>query len=366
VNGVGEPWELARKCRVLVENMGQGVCLLNRNMEISFVNDKLLELSGYNRDELLGKKVPTLFEDMNRRILRVEFKKRLKGKLTTYAISAKTKQGKDLLLSISGVPLFDKEGKFNGSFAILSDITERKRLQDKLEERAAELEKEVEKRTGHLVELYRGVAVTEERNRLAQEIHDGLAQNLATSLLNIELCERLVDGDPKKVKKELWKLRKALAKSIKATRQVIFELRLPKFHRTGFATVLKQYLDEFCKKTGIECSLNLKLDESLPVKIQVGIYRIIREAMNNIRKHALAKHVDMKLRTDKEGSLRLSIEDDGKGFDLRRSAWTQRKYGTNFGLTGMEQQAKLLGGTFTIESVKRRGTRIKVKVSLRR
>jgi len=353
--------ELERKCRILVENMGQGVCLLNRNMEIDFVNDRLLEMSGYTRDELSGKKAHTFLEGMNRKLSRVELKNRLRGKSSTYALPAKTKGGKDLFLSISGVPLFDRERKFNGSFAIISDITERKKLQDKLEERAVELEKEVEKRTGHLVELYRGVAVTEERNRLAQEIHDGLAQTLATSLLKIELCERLVDDNPEKVKRELSKLRKTLAKSINATRQVIFELRLPKFHRTGFATVLKQYLEEFCKKTGIACSLNLKLDESLPVKIQVGIYRIIREAMNNVRKHSLAKHVNMGLRTDKEGNLHLRIEDDGKGFDLKR-VLTQNKYRRGFGLMGMEEEAKLLGGTFIIESVKRRGTRIKVNV----
>jgi len=203
---------------------------------------------------------------MSRAISVVELKNRLRGKSSTYSVSAKTKRGKDLFISISGVPLFDRRGKFNGSFAILSDITERKRLQDKLEERARELEREVEKRTGQLVELYRGVAVTEERNRLAQEIHDGLAQTLATSLLKIELCERLLKDNPERAKRELSKLRNTLAKSIKATRQVIFELRLPKFHRTGFATVLRQYLEEFCKKTGISCNLDLKLDESLPVK----------------------------------------------------------------------------------------------------
>jgi len=266
VNKGSEAREFERKCRVLVENMGQSVCPLNRNMEIDFVNDKLLEMSGYTRGELLGKKARTFFEGMSRAISVVELKNRLRGKSSTYSVSAKTKRGKDLFISISGVPLFDRRGKFNGSFAILSDITERKRLQDKLEERARELEREVEKRTGQLVELYRGVAVTEERNRLAQEIHDGLAQTLATSLLKIELCERLLKDNPERAKRELSKLRNTLAKSIKATRQVIFELRLPKFHRTGFATVLRQYLEEFCKKTGISCNLDLKLDESLPVK----------------------------------------------------------------------------------------------------
>jgi len=357
--------ELEQKYGILIENMDQGICLLDKNMIITFTNRKMCEIMKCEKDELLGKNVFSFFEGENKKRLTSELKKRVHGISSTSTVSTKTKGGKQIFISIDAVPLLDRERKFNGSFAIISDITERKRLQDRLEERAIELEKEVEKRTGQLVELYRGVAVTEERNRLAQEIHDGLAQTLATSLLKIDLCERLVDDNPEKVKRELSKLRKTLAKSINATRKVIFELRLlPKFHRTGFVTVLKQYLEEFCRKTRIACNLNLKLDESLPVKIQVGIYRIIREAMNNVKKHALAKQVNMGLRTDNDGNLHLRIEDDGKGFDLER-VLAVRGYTKNFGLTGMQQQAKLLGGTFTIESVKGRGTRIRVKVPLR-
>ena len=199
---------------------------------------------------------------------------------------------------------------------------------------------------------------------MAQGIHDFYAQSLVSSILKIELCEKLLNKDPEEVKRELRELRKMLGKNIKSTRDVIFGLRLPNLHRTGFATVLKQYLEEFRKKTGIVCSLNLKLEESLSTRIQVGIYRIIREAMNNVKKHAnKARHVNLRLRTDMNRSLNLVIEDDGKGFDLKR-VLTQSKYAKQFGLKGMEEQARLLGGTFAVESAKRQGTKIKVKVPL--
>jgi len=353
--------ELDQKYRMFFENMGEGACILDENMVITLANDKLCETSGYSRDELLGKKVYTFFGGVSKKIIRSEFKKRTKGKSSHYTLAGKTKEGKGIFFSVCSVPLIDKNRKVNGAIVIISDITEKKKSEEKLKERTIELEKEINKRTEQLVELYRGVTVTEERNRLAQEIHDGLAQNLASSLLKIEFCERLLDGNPEKVKRELLALRKMLAKSIKATRHVIFDLRLPKFHRTGFATVLRQYLEEFRKKTGIAATLNLKVEESLPPKIQVGTYRIIREAMNNIRKHAMAKNVELRLRTDKNRNLYLIIKDDGKGFDLKRTL-TQSKYSRRFGLKGMEEQAKLLGGTFTVESAKRQGTKIKVKV----
>jgi len=261
---VDQPEELEEKYRILVEDMGEGVVVLNKDIETTFVNDRLCEKSGYKKEEILGK------------------------------------------------------------------------------------------------------AFVEERNRLAREIHDGLAQTLAYLLLKIELCERLLDNNPKKIediRRKLLELRKALARTIKETRRVIFELRLPRFHRMGFASVLERYFQEFRRKTGIECNLNLKLEWSLPTRVQVGTYRIIREAMNNIRMHAIARHVDVILKTYNSGNLHLIIEDDGQGFNLKR-ALAQSKYANNFGLMGMEEQAKILGGTFSVESAKGLGTRIEVRVPL--
>ncbi|MDH5174464.1 MAG: ATP-binding protein, partial [Elusimicrobiota bacterium] len=147
------------------------------------------------------------------------------------------------------------------------------------------------------------------------------------------------------------------------TRNVIFELRLPRFHRTGFLAVLKQYLEEFRKKSGIAYSLSSKLEESLPTKIQVAAYRIIREAMNNVKKHARAKNVNVKLETDKNRRLHLLIEDDGEGFELGK-VLTHSKRNDNFGLIGMEEEARLLGGIVAVESAKRQGTKIKVRIPL--
>ncbi len=90
-----------------------------------------------------------------------------------------------------------------------------------MKERTIELEKEVNKRTNLLVDLYRGVAVTEERNRLAREIHDFYTQTLVSSILKIELCEKVLDKDPERAKRELAELRKMLTKSIKSNRDII-------------------------------------------------------------------------------------------------------------------------------------------------
>jgi len=355
--------ELEKTYKILIENIGEGVCVLDKNFAATFVNPKFCEITGYTKDELLGKSALKLVVARSRKILRKKLEKRLKGKSSRYAVKVRKKNGEEAFLLVSGVPRFDEKGNFNGTIAIVSDITERKRLEKELEERTTELEKEVKKRTRLLVDLYRGVAVSEERNRLAQEIHDSLAQTLATSLWKTEMCEKLVGDNQVRARKELSELREMLAKSVKSTRHVIFGLQFPNFHREGFTAVLKQYLQEFQRKSGIICDLRLKLERSLAVKTQVGIYQIIREAMNNVRKHAMAKRVDLVLRTDSKGNLHLTIKDDGKGFCLKETL-ARSESAKRFGLKGMREQARRLGGSFIVETAKGQGTRIKVKVPL--
>jgi PAS domain S-box-containing protein len=344
--------------------MSEGLCVLDKNFSPTFVNPKFCEITGYAKDELLGKSALELVKSKSRKILRKELEKRPKGESSRYTVKVRKKNGEEAFLLVSGVPRYDKKGKFFGTIAIVSDITERKGLEKELEERTMELEKEVEKRTRLLVDLYRGVAVSEERSRLAQEIHDSLAQTLATSLCKTEMCQKLLGDDQLEARKELSELRKLLVKSVKSTRHVIFGLQFPNFHREGFTAVLKQYFQEFQRKNGITCDLKLKLERSLAVKTQVGIYRIIREAMNNVKKHAMAKRVDLVLRTDSKGNLRLVIKDDGKGFCLKETL-ARSEFAQRFGLKGMREQAKRLGGNFIVETAKGQGTRIKVRVPLK-
>ncbi len=363
VKKVNKIEELKKQYRIIVENISEGLVIYDKDMVATFVNDKLCEIVGYNKDEILGERVSWLFAGDRRKKAGIELQGRRKSKASHYSVRFIKGNGKELFLFVSGVPLFAQDGEFDGGVAVVSDITERKRLEDRLKERSKELEKEMNKRTNLLADLYRGVAVTEEKNRLAWEIHDFCAQTLVSSILKIDLCEKVLDKDPESLERELKELKKMLRKSIKSTQNVMLRLQLPDLHRMGFTTVLRQYLEEFRKKTGIVCNLRLKLDKTLPARTQLGIYRIIREAMSNVRKHAMAKKVDARLITDKQGNLNLIIRDDGKGFKLKRVS-TQGKCARNFGLIGMEEQAKLLGGIFAVESAKRQGTKIKVKVPL--
>ncbi|MDH5174099.1 MAG: PAS domain S-box protein, partial [Elusimicrobiota bacterium] len=205
-----------------LENLGEGVCIVDRNLVVTFVNYKLCQGSGYSRDEFLGKDIRSFFKGMSKEIIEDQFKRRSRLKSSHYVLTSSTKDGKEMFFSVCSVPLLDTNRRFDGAMSIISDVTEKEKAERKLKEHTLELEQEIKERTGQLVDLYKGITAAEERNRLAQEIHDSLAQTLTGLLLNIELCERLVGDNPEKAKKELGKLRKAMARSIKTTRNVIF------------------------------------------------------------------------------------------------------------------------------------------------
>jgi len=364
VNSLDTKSRLGEKCRFLIEKIGEGVCFVNRNMVLTFANDKFCEISGWSRNALLGKKLLGLLGSESKKKLIRELEKRTKSESWRYQLKLKRRGGEEVSVSLYGSPVFESGGEFDGYVAVMSVISERKELDEESEKHAVELEREVEKRTELLVNLYKGLAIAEERNRLAREIHNGLVQTLASSASKIDLCERLLEESPEKIKKELSELRRMITKCVRETRRLIFGLRLPRFHRTGFTTVLKQYFDEFGRKTGIKYGLSINLHRSIPVKTQVGIYKIIREAVNNVRKHARANHIDVALRTDRRQNLYLTIRDDGIGFDLEK-AFTQNKSARHFGLKGMKEQAEILGGNFAIESGEGFGTEIKVRVPLK-
>lgn len=204
-----------------------------------------------------------------------------------------------------------------------------------------------------------------ERNRLAREIHDGLSQELTAVALQTELCQELLDkAESERVKRELAEMRKVLVTSSQEVRRLIFELRTPEFLRKEFVPILRQYLGRFSKKTKINCQLTTQLKEELPLNWEMNLYKIIIEALNNIKNHAQAKNISLQLnQQDKE--LILIIEDDGRGFDLRE-VLLKAEEAEHYGLSGLKERARLLGGDLTIETTPGKGTKIIARIPYRR
>ena len=211
----------------------------------------------------------------------------------------------------------------------------------------------------HLYRETRDIAVLEERNRLAREIHDTLAQGFTGIILQLEAAEQALEDDPGSAQEHLDKARKLARESLNEARRSVWALRPQELEQHALATTLRRQLEEFTRDTGVGAEFDTDGEErELPADIEDALLRIFQESLTNIKKHAGAEHVGVKLDFARDG-VRLVIDDDGSGFD------TSVPQKGRFGLISMRERVKLIGGSIEIRSEKGKGTYIKVTIPVR-
>lgn len=212
-----------------------------------------------------------------------------------------------------------------------------------------------------LLEKGQNLMIVEERNRIARDMHDGLAQSLFSLILNIEVCEKLFDSKPELVKQKIADLKKLAEHNLAGTRQYIYDLCPGDLKKLGLPKALDVYTKEFTSINGLKADFEIAgARKNLPQDIEKALYYITQEALSNARKHARAKNVCVQL-SYSDRRVILSIEDDGHGFDvdetLTRIVDWKRK-----GLSNIRKRAKMLGGECTIDSDQWKGTRIEIVI----
>ena len=204
------------------------------------------------------------------------------------------------------------------------------------------------------------IGAAEERNRLAREIHDTLAQNLAAITLQMETADALLEAGAQK--EQVWTaVRKALALSqagLQEARRSVMDLRAVPLEGRSLAEALSALLQEFEVHSGVKTILDLVgADLPLPPRVEIGIYRIAQEVLANVEQHAAAAMVKFSLVARSEG-LVLAMEDNGRGFlpnDIPSG---------HYGLIGINERVHLLGGQFDLQSSPGSGTRIRIWIPL--
>ncbi|WP_378951315.1 sensor histidine kinase [Pelosinus sp. sgz500959] len=202
-------------------------------------------------------------------------------------------------------------------------------------------------------------AQEEERRRVSREIHDGPAQAMANIVFRAEVCERLIDIDMVRTKKELADLREQVRVCLKETRKIIFDLRPMTLDDLGLIPTVKRFLDMGKERSGIISAVRVLGEERrLDSYVEVGLFRTIQEAINNVEKHAEASVINIVMEFRRDMFI-VTIEDNGKGFDTVENVGSE-----SFGLVGMRERITLLNGDLQIKSVKGTGTKITIKVKL--
>ncbi|MCL5962538.1 MAG: GAF domain-containing protein [Chloroflexi bacterium] len=204
------------------------------------------------------------------------------------------------------------------------------------------------------------LAIAEERNRIAREFHDGVTQNLAHLMLKMQLITRLLDLDKDRAKDELERSRGVLEDSVKELRRCIYALRPVHLEGTGLSQAVERIATEFAEQNELELFLELDPISKLPSRIEAAVFRVVQEALNNIRKHAQASRFAIQLKLC-EDQVHLVIEDDGVGFD---SDGNETGRTGHFGVPQMKERAGELGGYLVIKSSPGEGTTIEAWIPI--
>lgn len=207
----------------------------------------------------------------------------------------------------------------------------------------------------------RDLAVSEERTRIAHEMHDGLAQVLAYVNAKLQAVrQHVVAGDGGQAVEQLDQLAQAARDAYGDVREGIFDLRAARVTDGSFVPMVREYAREWSERTGIHSRVQLAegIDPSSAVELQ--LMRILQEALANVRKHAGAEEVELTLRELPAG-IELVVGDDGVGFDPDHPRPSERP---RFGLATMRERAESIGASFHLDSRPGAGTRVSVQVPM--
>ncbi len=206
------------------------------------------------------------------------------------------------------------------------------------------------------------LGAVEERNRLAREIHDTLAQGLTAAALQLESAEVLLDAGSdaaQEVRKPLHRALSLTRSNLEEARRSVLDLRAAPLEGRSLSEALKALVDRWEAEHGINTRyLVVNGARPLPPNVEVGLYRICQEAMTNAARHAQARRVTVRLITTSE-QVQLIVEDDGRGFDPSDVP------GDRHGLIGMNERATMLDGALSVQSSPGGGTRVEATVPLK-
>ncbi len=338
--------ESERRYRTLFGISPLGIGLVTLEGKFLECNETLLQLVGYDASVINQIKLSDIFrhlEDHSGFLENLE----TNGVLRDFEVELKRKDGAHYYASVTATRL-----TLSGEqiiLALFQDISIRKRA----EQQARTLTQELIK------------AQEIERLRISCDLHDNIAQDLSS--LRIACATLFDEGQkiPAEITAKLSQFSTILQKTIKEVRGLAYDLRPPYLYEMGLVKTIFQYCEDFSERNGVKVDYysagmdNLKLG----FDAKINLYRLIQEALNNVKKHSGASRLTIRLLASFPDIV-LRIEDNGKGFDVndRLAAAVNEK---RMGLRSMEERASLLHGRMTIQSRSGKGTKILIKIPYR-
>lgn len=345
------------------------VIIFTFNLEekkVNYINNQITTILGYTPEEVYStefNKLVTYFidytpDDDTHFFNKINFKNKNFEKL----VRVKHKKSGLRWLNLRFVEFKTNESgniiEFIGSAA---DVTDQKKSERKLNA-LMRLNLLHDKKTQKIKTLSLIQGQEEERRRISKDIHDGLGQMLTALKLNVENCNvACFSGEEKK--RYLW-VQSLIKETILEVRRISNALAPPGLYDFGLYSVTRQLLEQLSKTSDIKIHFdsNIQSVRFLPL-IEVTLYRIIQESVNNILKHSKAEHLEVNINQD-DRSLNLLVFDDGVGFSSDQSKYNQNKIGGN-GLKNIKERASFIGANYSIISKPNKGCIIKISIPIK-
>lgn len=327
-----------RRYRHLVENSPDTIWSAAADGTLTYLSETIERLSGWHPDELIGQHFGVLVHPDSQARMNEEWSTLVDPSQPERVIRfhLKHRDGYPIPAETTGIAEV-ADGRAIGAHGAVRDISERERLESDLRDQAVEL------------------AASQERASLARELHDSVTQALFSMGLTLRSLELLLENEPAAAPRKLGELRDLQKDALAEMRTLIFELRPKSLEQDGLEQALRTHAASVQGRTGLSVTVeaDLGLPERLPIEVEEALYRIAQEALHNVVKHASAASVRILL-ARAGGEVRLSVADDGIGFD---PAKTPRGH---IGLVGMQQRAERIGAQFDVTTRSGAGTVVSV------
>ena len=311
------------------------------------INDRLCDILGYSQEELLQKKLTDFIHPDDLEASHLFYHQLMAGEIDHGTVERRyiRKDGKLAYLVVFAKCFHSPDGKLDHVLALFDDATQHKKAQQALQKEHRTLK--------HLLQ-----SSDHERQLIAYEIHDGLAQQLAGAIMQFQTYKHLKETKPKEAAKAYDAGVTMLRQGHFEARRLIHGVRPPILDELGVVEAIAHLVHEESRRKGPKIEFHSRVDFGRLVPIlENAIFRIIQEGLANACKHSKSEKLQVSL-IQRKKHVRIEIRDQGVGF-------APEKVSENcFGLEGMRERARLLGGKISIRTVLGKGTHITVELPL--
>lgn len=349
--------ELLQRLQLHLERIPLAYLILDPDFKLKFFNPEAEKIFGYKNSEVRGKDpYDFLIPESSKHLVDEKKRRWLLGDMNANGINENiTKDGKIILCEWYNTPILDENGKLVEVISMGIDVTEREKSKLELQKS----EQKLRALASHLQSIRE-----EERATIARELHDELGQILTSIKMNLLMMSKQVLQEDESFDKavfenEINSMNEMIEHSVRRLKKLISELRPEVLDNLGLIPAVEWLIEQFITRSGVKVNFKPEIKNLILSKQkQLNIYRIIQESLTNALRHSKATEINLRI-TETENNLQISIQDNGKGFNIDSLDPIH-----SIGITGMKERALSFGAELKIQSTSGNGTTVLLIVPL--